>query len=122
MLAWCSRNAWAYICPMQILFEDMQRTLPAIEITLPGAERATVEASSSRPRAGATDQTAQAGRLTELPGVAGLQITSSSSPETAERSSSVQNPSLLREDAPCIDGGRKMVMEGRRISSQMAKG
>ena len=35
IMAWCSKHAWAYICPMQLLMEDMQRSLDATVITLP---------------------------------------------------------------------------------------
>jgi hypothetical protein len=37
VLAWCERNHIAYICPMEILLEDMRRTLGAKRIYLPGS-------------------------------------------------------------------------------------
>ncbi|KAF2492836.1 hypothetical protein BU16DRAFT_514066 [Lophium mytilinum] len=38
VLAWCARNRLAYICPMQVLLEDIKRTLGARRICLPGSE------------------------------------------------------------------------------------
>jgi hypothetical protein len=38
VLAWCERNAIAYICPMEVLLEDIKRTLGAKRICLPGGE------------------------------------------------------------------------------------
>jgi hypothetical protein len=38
VLAWCERNAIAYICPMEILLEDIKKTLGAKRISLPGSE------------------------------------------------------------------------------------
>ncbi|GME45550.1 hypothetical protein GTA08_BOTSDO12353 [Neofusicoccum parvum] len=38
ILAWCDRNHVAYICPMQVLLEDIKRTLGANKILLPGQE------------------------------------------------------------------------------------
>ncbi|KAI9769330.1 MAG: hypothetical protein M1839_003753 [Geoglossum umbratile] len=37
VLAWCSRNAIAYFCPMEVLLEDIKRNLPATTVELPGA-------------------------------------------------------------------------------------
>jgi len=42
VLAWCEKNSIAYICPAEVLLDDMQRTLGASRICLPGsAETAT---------------------------------------------------------------------------------
>ncbi|TID20490.1 hypothetical protein E6O75_ATG05254 [Venturia nashicola] len=38
VLAWCERNAIAYICPMEVLLEDIGNTLNAQKICLPGCE------------------------------------------------------------------------------------
>ena len=38
VLAWCERNAIAYICPMEVLLEDIKKTLGAKRICLPGGE------------------------------------------------------------------------------------
>lgn len=38
VLAWCERNAIAYICPMEVLLEDVKKTLGAKRICLPGGE------------------------------------------------------------------------------------
>jgi hypothetical protein len=38
VLAWCERNHIAYICPMEVLLEDIKRTLGANRIYLPGSE------------------------------------------------------------------------------------
>jgi hypothetical protein len=37
VLAWCERNAIAYICPTEVLLEDMMRTLGASRVCLPGS-------------------------------------------------------------------------------------
>ncbi|KAH0537390.1 hypothetical protein FGG08_005789 [Glutinoglossum americanum] len=37
VLAWCSRNAIAYFCPMEVLLEDIKRNLPAETVELPSA-------------------------------------------------------------------------------------
>lgn len=37
VLAWCSRNRIAYICPMEVLLEDMKNTLGALKVCLPGS-------------------------------------------------------------------------------------
>jgi hypothetical protein len=37
VLAWCERNSIAYICPAEVLLDDMKRTLGAARICLPGS-------------------------------------------------------------------------------------
>jgi hypothetical protein len=37
VLAWCERNSIAYICPADVLLEDMKRTLGANRVGLPGS-------------------------------------------------------------------------------------
>jgi hypothetical protein len=37
VLAWCERNHIAYICPMDVLLDDMKRTLGAKRVYLPGS-------------------------------------------------------------------------------------
>lgn len=37
VLAWCERNHIAYLCPMEVLLEDIKRTLGAKRIYLPGS-------------------------------------------------------------------------------------
>lgn len=37
VLAWCERNHIAYICPMEVLLEDIKRTLGAKRVYLPGS-------------------------------------------------------------------------------------
>lgn len=38
VLAWCQRNHIAYICPMEVMLEDIKRTLGAKRIYLPGSD------------------------------------------------------------------------------------
>lgn len=38
VLAWSDSKAIAYICPMEIMLEDIKKTLKARSITLPGSE------------------------------------------------------------------------------------
>jgi hypothetical protein len=50
VLAWCERNAIAYICPTEVLLEDMRRTLGAGRVCLPGSvETATSEMAMADP-------------------------------------------------------------------------
>jgi hypothetical protein len=37
VLAWCEKNSIAYICPAEVLLDDMKRTLGAARICLPGS-------------------------------------------------------------------------------------
>jgi hypothetical protein len=41
VLAWCQKNCIAYICPMEVLLEDIKRTLGAKRIYLPGSAEQT---------------------------------------------------------------------------------
>ncbi|KAI9852253.1 MAG: hypothetical protein M1838_001295 [Thelocarpon superellum] len=116
VLAWCSRNKWAYICPMQILLEDMERTLPARRVTLPGGEAHALSALPSRSSARRSD-VAMAG----LADINQLRL-ASPSPETAERSSSAAETPFLRKDDPGVGGSRQVAREGRHVSTQTAKG
>jgi hypothetical protein len=51
VLAWCERNHITYICPMEVLLEDIKRTLGAKRIYLPGsAEEAKNMARLSKHR------------------------------------------------------------------------
>jgi hypothetical protein len=51
VLAWCERNAITYICPMEVMLEDIKRTLGARRVTLPGGEEDLVDAANQhRPR------------------------------------------------------------------------
>jgi hypothetical protein len=61
VLAWCERNAIAYICPMEIMLEDIKRTLGARRVCLPGGEEETLE-TTNRSRAAARSQNAIQGR------------------------------------------------------------
>ncbi|KAF2004023.1 hypothetical protein P154DRAFT_519611 [Amniculicola lignicola CBS 123094] len=47
VLAWCDRNRIAYICPMEVLLEDIKRTLGARRIYLPGSVEEARYLSSS---------------------------------------------------------------------------
>jgi hypothetical protein len=56
VLAWCARNHIAYLCPMEVLLEDIKRTLGAKRIYLPGSAQQTLFANKShhQPSAKAT--------------------------------------------------------------------
>jgi hypothetical protein len=47
VLAWCARNHIAYLCPMEVLLEDIKRTLGAKRIYLPGSTQHTQYATRS---------------------------------------------------------------------------
>ena len=94
VLAWCSENDWAYICPMQVLMEDMRRTLGATRVTLPDAveaEQAPPASLSSastfgRSRAGTQDSSG-------LGTISNLRIAPATSRvDVAERSGIFQHP------------------------------
>ncbi|KAF2032083.1 hypothetical protein EK21DRAFT_61795 [Setomelanomma holmii] len=51
VLAWCQRNHIAYLCPMEVLLEDIKRTLGAQRINLPGSAEQTLYATKSRSEA-----------------------------------------------------------------------
>ncbi|KAJ4315819.1 hypothetical protein N0V94_005771 [Neodidymelliopsis sp. IMI 364377] len=51
VLAWCQRNHIAYICPMEVLLEDIKRTLGAKRIYLPGSDEQTLFTSNRNKRA-----------------------------------------------------------------------
>jgi hypothetical protein len=42
VLAWCQRNHIAYLCPMEILLEDIKRVLGAKRVFLPGSAEQTL--------------------------------------------------------------------------------
>ena len=48
VLAWCQRNHIAYLCPMEVLLEDIKRTLGAERIYLPGSVEQTRYASKAK--------------------------------------------------------------------------
>lgn len=56
VLAWCQKNSIAYICPMEVLLEDIKRTLGAKRIYLPGSAEQTQYLKSNGARA---DNTAE---------------------------------------------------------------
>lgn len=49
VLAWSEKNRMAYIAPMDILLEDIARTLHASQITLPGNPGASVSYNIAQP-------------------------------------------------------------------------
>ncbi|OAK93984.1 hypothetical protein IQ06DRAFT_382393 [Phaeosphaeriaceae sp. SRC1lsM3a] len=46
VLAWCQRNHIAYLCPMEVLLEDIKRTLGAKRIYLPGSAQQNLLANT----------------------------------------------------------------------------
>ena len=139
VLAWCSRNKWAYICPMEILFEDMKRTLPARTIELPGAshDASLSERVECLDRKAADverlEQQLPSGMNYAMKGMQGFDFDSPSSssssvavmsdPELAERSANLHNPAVLRDGKTAFARTRKgLPMEGQRVTGQMAKG
>ncbi|KIW04717.1 uncharacterized protein PV09_04450 [Verruconis gallopava] len=75
VLAWCERNAIAYICPMEVILEDIKRTLGAKRICLPGGEDEVEESTRNRPRGASRSQAAVEDRRAqnvELPDIARL--------------------------------------------------
>ncbi|CAO2652178.1 Nn.00g004610.m01.CDS01 [Neocucurbitaria sp. VM-36] len=50
VLAWCQRNHIAYLCPMEVLLEDIKRTLGAKRIYLPGSTEQALYNSTQKDR------------------------------------------------------------------------
>jgi len=48
VLAWCSRNKIAYICPAEVLLDDMKRTLGATRVCLPGSAEEKLQFTAAR--------------------------------------------------------------------------
>src|SRR5437762_2878275 len=46
VLAWCSKNNIAYFCPMEVLLEDIRRSLPATTVELPGAVETEIKTTA----------------------------------------------------------------------------
>jgi hypothetical protein len=51
VLAWCQRNHIAYLCPMEVLLEDIKRTLGAKRIDLPGSAQQLQHATKASSKA-----------------------------------------------------------------------
>ncbi|KAF2464351.1 uncharacterized protein BDR25DRAFT_272081 [Lindgomyces ingoldianus] len=56
VLAWCERNNLAYICPMEVLLEDIKRTIGAKRISLPGSTEEALHFPSRSNGKGIADQ------------------------------------------------------------------
>jgi len=65
VLAWCERWKIAYICPADVLLEDMQRTLGASKICLPGSDLERTPPARRRIAAGPASTGADAGALSD---------------------------------------------------------
>ncbi|KAI8938479.1 hypothetical protein NX059_004371 [Plenodomus lindquistii] len=75
VLAWCQRNKIAYFVPMEVLLEDIKRTLGAKRIYLPGS---TEQAAFERKRVSRAARGGEGGVVDELGrGVQGLGIVDS---------------------------------------------
>lgn len=87
VLAWCSRNKWAYICPMQVLLEDIQHTLDAKRVELPDAAEDVIISSKEQEMEPSMELTEpQEDLVTTM--VSNLRIDPSSPVDVAERSRS----------------------------------
>ncbi|KAI9775839.1 MAG: hypothetical protein M1816_005719 [Peltula sp. TS41687] len=101
VLAWCTKNEWAYICPMQILLEDIQRTLNAERVELPDAGECVTGSTDVIVREEEENSSSSLTKLTiEGEGqdedmvtamVSNLRIASTSPVEAAERSGANMN-------------------------------
>jgi hypothetical protein len=74
VLAWCQRNSIAYICPMEILLEDIKKTLGAKRVSLPGddGEEEVILGISSSQNGHLIDQKSATSADMELPDIARL--------------------------------------------------
>ena len=93
VLAWCERNAMAYICPMDVLLEDMKHTLKAKRVCLPGSVEDQTDRSMTE-----VSQSLSAGRLIEAGPTHSTNIThlNELSLNEPHASSSSSSPSLSR--------------------------
>jgi hypothetical protein len=65
VLAWCERWKIAYICPADVILEDMQRTLGANRICLPGSSVERSVPARRRIAATAASSGADSGQLSD---------------------------------------------------------
>jgi hypothetical protein len=65
VLAWCERWKIAYICPADVILEDMQRTLGANRICLPGSSMERTVPARRRVAAASATSGVDAGQLTD---------------------------------------------------------
>ncbi|KAI9799953.1 MAG: hypothetical protein M1825_004324 [Sarcosagium campestre] len=133
VLAWCDKNCWAYICPMEILMEDIKRTLGAQRVALPGAaaEAQAVSAIASPTPGSSAVAEQKLSASTGVPNLEALRIRNSSvggsSPadvDFAERAATTDaftRSGSMRDDGVMAGGRRHMRMEGQRISASLAK-
>lgn len=141
VLAWCQRNHIAYICPMEVLLEDIKRTLGAKRIYLPGsAEQRAFIRQQQQGHKKALRASSAIGDLESA--VQGLGIVDShdsavdmraaiSEGESSKRSRSDLSPSPLhtsssgssesdKENCRVLKGKAIRVNEGRETRVQMA--
>jgi serine/threonine protein kinase len=131
VLAWCARNHIAYICPMQVLLEDIQRTLGAKRIYLPGSAEHALHAASKKPRGVTTAADDNDGDLAALQArVQGLGIIDSAVDMTALEAPAPRRAGLAgrdvgadsdKENRPVLYG-RMGQIKGRGGKMQMAVG
>ncbi|KAI9799982.1 MAG: hypothetical protein M1833_003511 [Piccolia ochrophora] len=118
VLAWCSRNCWAYICPMEVLLEDMQRTLSAQEVKLPGGEPVSVLKERDSQPCETRDIERGRSAPSTLPELGKLSLMSPSEGESPERARAYDRSSP--SNSPVVNGRRQMALEGLMMSASAA--
>lgn len=85
VLAWCARNRLAYICPMEVLLEDIKHTLGARKIYLPGSEeeqnQIIMGQSPTKPELELDCKVPRRKNGFELPDIMSLDLTGKGEPE-----------------------------------------
>ncbi|KAI9670034.1 MAG: hypothetical protein M1817_004514 [Caeruleum heppii] len=119
VLAWCHSRRWAYICPMEILLDDIRRNLPATTVELPGAPAAATGAdlrsqATRRPveRGASSLQAATAARTN----VGTYDVQRSSKPDAVSARSGNMSGNLVFHDKGRTVACSQPVMEEQQVS------
>lgn len=128
VLAWCQRNHIAYLCPMEVLMEDIKRTLGAKRVYLPGStEQACSVTKRSKHAVRATDIGTGVDELGQ--GVKGLGIVDSAVDVRASLSMATPRgpPSSMwvgveydKENTPALSSTIDKMQKGREVHLEVA--
>jgi hypothetical protein len=98
VLAWSDKRKTAYIAPMEVLFEDIKKTLDAEQVSLPSAGEKAVPRSSAltETQSSQLNQQLQVSREVEL----ALREMKMSDDASLKRPTKVADSSRLKKDVP----------------------
>lgn len=109
VLAWSSKNSLAYICPMEVLLEDIAQTLKVQRVALPGED-----AVSSGSKRFVLVHKERASPV--MPDMARLNLSSTSETGTS-RSDSVVEPTRIKDVNPSMARRRYPMQETPKVAS-----